>query len=147
MYLENKQEDLKQYEEFKNLIAASSQEVPKFFTRTALTIYKWGISGTNLSAKFLRQFDVVKGRWADLPPSKRIWKSILITGAFIVAIIYDLFIKALNALMLSINAFTTLGFGEIPIKGVPRYMAIIQGFIGWFMLTIFSVALISQLLN
>ena len=49
--------------------------------------------------------------------------------------------------MLSVNAFTTLGFGEIPIKGVPRYLAIIEGFIGWFMLTIFSVALISQLLN
>ncbi|WP_445386043.1 hypothetical protein ACT6NV_04360 [Robiginitalea sp. IMCC44478] len=147
VYMENKQEELMQYEEFKNLIADSNQEVPKFFTSTALTIYKWGISGTKLSAKFLRQFDVVKGRWKDLPPSKRIWKSILITGAFIVAIIYDLFIKALNALMLSVNAFTTLGFGEIPIKGIPRYLAIIQGFIGWFMLTIFSVALISQLLN
>jgi len=35
----------------------------------------------------------------------------------------------------------------IPIKGLPRYLAIIQGFIGWFMLTIFSVSLISQLLN
>ncbi len=38
-------------------------------------------------------------------------------------------------------------FDEIPIKGLPRYLAIIQGFIGWFMLTIFSVSLISQLLN
>ena len=37
--------------------------------------------------------------------------------------------------------------GEIHIKGLPRYLAIIQGFIGWFMLTIFSVSLISQLLN
>ena len=147
VYLENKEKNLEEYNSFKNLISESNQEVPKFFTRTALTIYKWGVSGTNLSAKFLRQFDVVKGRWKDLPPSKRIWKSILITGAFILAIIYDLFVKALNALMLSVNAFTTLGFGEIPIKGIPRYLAIIQGFIGWFMLTIFSVALISQLLN
>ena len=35
----------------------------------------------------------------------------------------------------------------IPIKGLPCYLAILQGFIGWFMLTIFSVSLISQLLN
>ena len=35
----------------------------------------------------------------------------------------------------------------IPIKDLTRYLAIIQGFIGWFMLTIFSVSLISQLLN
>lgn len=37
--------------------------------------------------------------------------------------------------------------GEIHIKGLPRYLAIIQGFIGWLMLTIFSVSLIAQLLN
>jgi hypothetical protein len=89
----------------------------------------------------------MKGSWSELPKSKRIWKSILLVSAFTIAVIYDIFIKVLNALMLSINTFTTLGFGEIPIKGLPRYLAIIQGFIGWFMLTIFSVSLISQLLN
>lgn len=30
---------------------------------------------------------------------------------------------------------------------ISNYLAIIQGFIGWFMLTIFSVSLISQLFN
>jgi hypothetical protein len=89
----------------------------------------------------------MKGTWQDLPKSRQVWKSILLIGAFIFAIIYDLLVKVINALMLSINTFTTLGFGEIPIKGLPRYLAIIQGFIGWFMLTIFSVSLISQLLN
>jgi len=34
--------------------------------------------------------------------------------AFLIALSYDIFIKMLNALMLSINTFTTLGFGEIP---------------------------------
>jgi hypothetical protein len=89
----------------------------------------------------------MKGTWEDVPDGKRWWKGILLIGAFSIAIIYDIMIKMLNALMLSINTFTTLGFGEIPIKGLPRYLAIIQGFIGWFMLTIFSVSLISQLLN
>ena len=89
----------------------------------------------------------MKGTWQDLSKSKRIWKSVLLITFFLIAIVYDIFIKMLNALMLSINTFTTLGFGEIPIKGLPRYLAIIQGFIGWFMLTIFSVSLISQLLN
>ena len=89
----------------------------------------------------------MKGTWSDLPVSQRWWKGILLIGAFSIAIFYDLIIKMLNALMLSINTFTTLGFGEIPIKGLPRYLAIIEGFIGWFMLTIFSVSLISQLLN
>ena len=125
----------------------AQKHVPKFFVATAMPLYKWSVSGTKLSASILRRIDIMKGSWQDLPQHKRVWKSILLTGAFIIAIIYDLIIKMLNALMLSINTFTTLGFGEIPIKGLPRYLAIIQGFIGWFMLTIFSVSLISQLLN
>jgi hypothetical protein len=147
VYLEEQKDELMSYEQFKNSITDSEQKAPKFFTATALPLYKWAISGTRLSASLLKRVDIMKGTWQDLPQSKRIWKSILLVGAFLIAVIYDIFIKMLNALMLSINTFTTLGFGEIPIKGLPRYLAIIEGFIGWFMLTIFSVSLISQLLN
>tara|TARA_R110002072_G_scaffold302762_1_gene488554 strand:- start:1004 stop:2731 length:1728 start_codon:yes stop_codon:yes gene_type:complete len=147
VYLENQKPELLEFEDFKTLVDKQGKSVPKFFTATALPLYKWAISGTKLSASILKRVDIMKGTWSDLPKSKRIWKSILLIGAFTIAVIYDIFIKMLNALMLSINTFTTLGFGEIPIKGLPRYLAIIQGFIGWFMLTIFSVSLISQLLN
>lgn len=147
VYLDNQKEDLLEFDEFKALVTQQGKTVPKFFTATALPLYKWAISGTKFSASVLKRIDIMKGTWNDLPPQKRWWKSFLLIGAFTVAICYDVLIKMLNALMLSINTFTTLGFGEIPIKGLPRYLAIIQGFIGWFMLTIFSVSLISQLLN
>jgi len=55
-------------------------------------------------------------------------------------------ISLINALTLSLNAFTTLGFGRIPAKGLAKYVCIIQGFIGWFLLSIFTVALINQVL-
>ncbi len=147
VYLEEQKEELMSYDTFKNLITNSKETVPKFFSFTALPMYKWAISGTKLSAAILKRMDIMKGTWSELPQKKRFWKSILLTGAFTIAILFDIFIKMLNALMLSINTFTTLGFGEIPIKGLPRYLAIVEGFIGWFMLTIFSVSLISQLLN
>ena len=147
VYLDDKKSELLQYDEFKKVIETSGKTVPKFFSATALPLYKWAVSGTRFSAALLKRFDIMKGTWMELPKSKRIWKSFLLIGAFLIALVYDIFIKMLNALMLSINTFTTLGFGEIPIKGLPRYLAIIQGFIGWFMLTIFSVSLISQLLN
>ena len=147
VYLEDKKSELLQYDEFKKVIETSGKTVPKFFSATALPLYKWAVSGTRFSAALLKRFDIMKGTWMELPKSKRIWKSFLLISAFLIALVYDIFIKMLNALMLSINTFTTLGFGEIPIKGLPRYLAIIQGFIGWFMLTIFSVSLISQLLN
>jgi hypothetical protein len=53
-------------------------------------------------------------------------------------------VALLNAFTLSLNAFVTLGFGEIPTRGVARYVTIAEGFLGWFLLTLFSVALISQ---
>jgi hypothetical protein len=147
VYLDDKREALLDFEEFKDLINSKEKKVPGIFTATAMPLYKWAVSGTRFSAAVLKRMDIVSGTWVELPKSQRLWKSLLLSGAFLVAILYDLLIKILNALMLSINTFTTLGFGEIPIKGLPRYLAIIQGFIGWFMLTIFSVSLISQLLN
>jgi len=147
VYLEEQQQELLESEDFKNYMLKAEKHIPRFFLATAIPLYKWAISGTKLSASILKRVDIMKGTWSELPQSKRIWKSILLIGTFLIAVVYDIFIKMLNALMLSINTFTTLGFGEIPIKGLPRYLAIIQGFIGWFMLTIFSVSLISQLLN
>ncbi len=52
----------------------------------------------------------------------------------------------LNAFTLSLNAFVTLGFGTIPTRGAARYVCILQGFLGWFLLSLFSVALINQVI-
>jgi hypothetical protein len=102
---------------------------------------------SKITARLLKSTDILKGKWQDLTLEQKRFKNIQIGLLLLLGFLYDLFIKALNALMLSINTFTTLGFGEIPIKVLPRYLTIIQGFIGWFTLTIFSVSLISQLLN
>ena len=71
-------------------------------------------------------------------------RTFLATIAFVA---YSGFIHVLNALTLSLNAFTTLGFGDIPTHGAARYVTIVQGLIGWFLLTIFSVSLINQVLG
>ena len=147
VYLEDKQDELAHYNGFKNFFIENGKTVPKFFLATALPLYRWSIASTKTTSWFLQKIDIFKGKWVDLPTPQRAVKTTLLIFTFVIALLYDVFIKMLNALMLSINTFTTLGFGEIPIKGLPRYLAIIQGFIGWFMLTIFSVSLISQLLN
>lgn len=147
VYLDDKKDELAHYEGFRLFFEENGKTVPKFFLATALPLYRWSTASTKGTSWFLQKIDIFRGKWSDLPPAQRAFKTILLVVVFLVAILYDIFIKILNALMLSINTFTTLGFGEIPIKGLPRYLAIIQGFIGWFMLTIFSVSLISQLLN
>lgn len=52
----------------------------------------------------------------------------------------------MNAFTLSLNSFVTLGFGTIPTTGVARYVCILQGFLGWFLLSIFTASLINQVL-
>jgi len=52
----------------------------------------------------------------------------------------------LNAITLSMNAFITLGFGSIPTTGLARYVCVFQGVLGWFLLSLFTVALLNQVL-
>jgi hypothetical protein len=62
----------------------------------------------------------------------------ILLGGFLLSLI--------NALTLSLNAFITLGFGNIPTHGLARYVCVVEGFIGWFLLSIFTVAMINQVL-
>jgi len=57
---------------------------------------------------------------------------------------YLLLVHLINSFTLSLNSFVTLGFGNIPTTGLARYLCIIQGFFGWFLLSLFTVALINQ---
>lgn len=51
-----------------------------------------------------------------------------------------------KSIIISLNVFSTLGFGRIPQKGFLKYVAVIQGFIGWILLSVFSVSLINQII-
>lgn len=64
-----------------------------------------------------------------------------------VVVIENLFFRALDSTALSVNIFTTLGFGNTEAKGLPMYLTVLEGFIGWFLLSFFSLSLISQLIN
>lgn len=68
------------------------------------------------------------------------------TAKSVVKSIGLLFLSFFNAVTLSLNSFITLGFGTIPTTGLARYVCILQGFLGWFLLSLFTVALINQVL-
>ena len=147
IYEEEKQESVMSYNDFKKYMHSSKKEVPYFFLWLTKPIYYFSSYNYKMTGRILKHTDILKGRWVDLPKRRKLLTGLIMSLWIVGLIVLDLLIKFFNALTLSINTFTTLGFGEIPIKGIPRYLAVIQGFIGWFMLTIFSVSLISQLLN
>ncbi len=62
-------------------------------------------------------------------------------------VIKKLFVRTLDCVALSMNIFTTLGFGSTEMIGLPMYLTVIEGFIGWLLLSFFSLSLISQLIN
>lgn len=59
---------------------------------------------------------------------------------------FGFFRSLMNAFTLSLNSFVTLGFGTIPTSGLARYVCILQGFLGWFLLSIFTASLINQVM-
>jgi hypothetical protein len=147
VFEEEQKSHIMAYEDFKSFISESKDEIPPYFLTLSKPIYYFSVANFRVRSKVLSKADILKGKWVDLNPRRKVVTSIIMAFWLLGILLYDLFVKFFNALMLSINTFSTLGFGEIPIKGIPRYLAILQGFLGWFMLSIFSVSLISQLLN
>ncbi|MDX2062231.1 MAG: potassium channel family protein, partial [Bacteroidia bacterium] len=103
---------------------------------------------TTLEARFYQLIDQ-KGdlTWDELSKRKKwtlglvFW---LVAGA---SIGYFLVLRVIDSVVLSLNVFSTLGFGEIRVRGVAVYLTILEGFLGWFLLSIFSVVLLNQLLQ
>jgi hypothetical protein len=135
------------YEEFRTFMASSEKELPVYFKWLSKPLYQASVSRFNLSKGFLKRTDILNGKWSELPSGKKALTSFLIGVYLFFYLLFVLVVRCLNAITLSLNAFSTLGFGEIPTRGIARYMTIIQGFIGWFLLSIFLVSLIGQILN
>ena len=100
-----------------------------------------------LERYYLKRIDISPEEWTETKYKIGFWRRFLVTLGFIAFLSWGLFIRILNAFALSLNAFITMGFGEIRAVGISRYLAVLQGAIGWTLLTIFSASLISQILQ
>jgi hypothetical protein len=144
---ESQSEIQREIHQLKSENDSSMGKIPGFFTRAVRWYAKSNLISTSLRKTALKKMDILSGTYSELPKKRRIRVAWISGTWFIGFLLYTLLLKMLNALTLSLNAFTTLGFGNIPTKGFSRYVVIIQGFIGWVLMTIFSVTLISQLIQ
>ena len=140
-------QNIRQNRILKIQILRNRKNIPKTFSFLSLALIKLKIKLLNFKFYLKNYPDLTKKSWKDLSPFKKFTYNSLFLGSVIAYLSLIFFTILLNALTLSINSFTTLGFGEIPIKGFGRYLAILEGFIGWIFLTLFSVTLISQILS
>jgi len=146
-YSDDHKEEFQSYQEFKEHMVESKQRVPVMFGLLGKPLYHLSLSHHNFIKWLYRRIEPLSGRWVDLKGARKVYVGALVGVSIASYGLYLIFIRAFNSLFLSMNTFTTLGFGEIPVRGIGRYIAILEGFLGWFLLSIFSVSLISQILQ
>jgi len=136
------------FTEFKETLENNKVHMPSMLNSLAKPIYQISLFRYKLLSFFYKKAEFMAGRkWLDLKKKDRYLIGTLTFFLTISYIIYLISIRALNSLTLSINAFSTLGFGQIPVRGFTKYFAIIEGFIGWFLLSIFLVSILNQMMS
>lgn len=136
--------ELKELEE---LLRKTHNTVPGIINILGKPIHDINMLYLRLSTSLLNTVDFSNNQWQTYSPTRKMGISLLTTIYFVAYLLWGIFIRGLNALVLSINSFVTLGYGEISANGIARYLVILQGLIGWFLLTVFSVTLISQVIQ
>jgi hypothetical protein len=137
----------KDKEEFLTLTASNQNRLPFMFHVIAQPPIVWRKFKQRLEIWFYDRIDIVHDKWEDLGTFRRFWTSFVFSLLILFGICYFILARMIDAITLSLNVFSTLGFGEIPVQGTIRYLTVIEGFIGWFLLSIFSVSLISQVIQ
>ncbi len=94
-------------------------------------------------------FNFQRKKWKKIKGFKKIWAGFLIILIFLLFSVYVVFVKFFNSLIMSLNSFVVIGFGSLPEEdtSIAMYLSIIEGIIGWFLLTIFTITLLSQVLQ
>jgi hypothetical protein len=147
-YSSTHDKEMTTFTEFKETLDKNKVYMPAMLASLAKPIYQLSLLRYKLLNFSYKKAEFMAGRkWVDLEKKDRYWIGTLTFFLTLTYIIYLVLIRALNSMVLSINAFSTLGFGQIPVRGFTKYVAIIEGFIGWFMLSVFIVSLLSQMMS
>ena len=125
----------------------AGKEVPRVLRLFGKPLDFLGRLRFEMMPRLIRLFNFQPRAWGSLSASKKFYSGILIILIMISFVVYILTVKFINAFILSLNSFVVIGFGTLPEKGFAMYLSIIEGILGWFLLTIFTITLLSQVLQ
>jgi Ion channel len=127
---------------------ANLEKLPPIVSFIGMPFYYLGFWFTQVKyrVRSVSKFNIYQD-WNKLDKAGRFRASTIVTLNFLGFLLWGLIMRLVNSFTLSLNAFVTLGYGEIEAKGIARYFCVIEGLVGWFLLSIFSVSLISQILQ
>ncbi len=144
---EKRKEELEKLENFRQNLVNSQSEIPRIISFLGKPFYYQNLYLTEFALWLLHRTDLAKGKWSEIPARRKLFLGTLVSVYFVFYVCNGLFMRALNAFALSLNFFTTLGYGEMQARGWIKYLAVLEGAVGWFLLTVFSASLVSQLLQ
>lgn len=145
---EKHKSEIKQLENFKAQLESTRVNAPSIFSFITKPFYNSSILYYKLSLWLLNKFTFIGTKpWPQLKPFQKFVTGMMLSFGFLIFVLWGVVMRLVNAALLSLNSFITLGYGEIEAKGISRYLAVVEGAVGWFLLSIFSVSLISQILQ
>ena len=145
--VENQETELENLQFLRKKLEEARQGTPGVISWIGWPFYAWLSVYHRFVIWFYNRTDLVKGQWSLLSKGRKYWLGFLVSCYFLLFLFSGLLVRILNALALSLNVFVTLGYGEISASGSMRYLAVLEGLLGWFLLSIFSVSLIGQVLQ
>jgi len=131
----------------KDIIAKDSKDIPSILRYTGLGLINIIRSYDKILILVMSKIEFSSECWHDLPRKKKIRAAIIINYLLIWQLLTGLIIRSLNAIAQSINFFITLGAGGLELKGINKYVAVVEGVIGWFLMCVFAVSLLNQFLR
>jgi hypothetical protein len=135
------------YERLKGLYKEKKTEIPFSVRVLGSPLYSaWQIR-QKLTFWLYDRIEFMHGSWNSLDKNKKFTAGLITVTGVLIYSLFLLAVKFINSFLLSMNMFVSLGFGKTPEQIIPMYISIIQGFIGWFMLTVFTITLLSQMLQ
>ncbi|OYT17855.1 MAG: hypothetical protein B7C24_00295 [Bacteroidetes bacterium 4572_77] len=127
----------------------SGKDIPRILYIFGGPLHFLGKFRSNILAGLIRFFNFQPQKWKDLKGFKKTGAGFLILFIALLFLLYVFLVKFLNSFVLSINSFVVIGFGGLPEEdnSIAMYLSIIEAIIGWFLLTIFTITLLSQVLQ
>jgi len=147
IYGKDYKKQIKRIESIEDKYINAGKKVPWIIRLTGTPLYYLGKFRYRFVPGLIRFFNFQPEKWEKLQGTKRLITYPLIFIISILFIIYVVFVKFINAFAISLCSFGMIGFGTLPEKGLAKYLSIIEGVIGWFLLMFFTITLLSQVLQ
>ncbi len=147
VYGKDSRKKIREIETIDEKYIKADKKVPRIIKLTGMPLYYMGKLRYRVIPDLIRVFNFQPKMWEEIKGGRKLFSGTLIFLILILFAVYVLIVKFIAAFVLSLNSFVVIGFGNLPEKGPAKYFSIIEGIIGWFLLTIFTITLLNQVLQ